>query len=99
MKKKISIAKIDTNKFNWLPKFEYTSLNWKDKLGTPRIVLTPMLSIEWLNAHWVIEFGSEDYWERKLWINVYNDGDKIKAEQTWPWPDFETKKSSWNEVD
>jgi hypothetical protein len=99
MKKRISIAKIDTDKFHWLPKFEYNGLNWKDKYGTPRILLTPMLFIKWFNGHWSIEFGSEDYWERKLWIDNYNNGDKIKAEQTWPWNNSETKKSSWDETD
>ena len=47
----------------------------------------------------------DDYWEQALWYlyyyNTYSQGllDKPnieKAEESWPWQDYKTKKSSWN---
>jgi hypothetical protein len=47
----------------------------------------------------------DEYWEQALWYlyyyNTYSQGllDKPnieKAKENWPWKDWETKKSSWN---
>lgn len=47
----------------------------------------------------------DEYWEQALWYlhyyNTYSQGllDKPnieKAKESWPWQDYETKKSTWN---
>lgn len=47
----------------------------------------------------------DDYWEQALWYlyfyNTYSQGllskpDIIKAKESWPWQDYDTKLSSWN---
>ena len=48
----------------------------------------------------------DDYWEQALWYLYYYknisqgrlDAPNIdKARESWPWQDYETKKSSWND--
>ena len=48
----------------------------------------------------------EEYWEQALWYlyyyNTYSQGlldkpDIEKAKESWPWEDYKTKKSSWND--
>lgn len=85
--------------FIWKPKMHRTySLNepmWKDKFGTPRCERVPYIEIHWLGLCLYIWRGEEHYWEKWLWIHKYNNGDELKAKQTWPWVEFKTKKSTW----
>lgn len=48
----------------------------------------------------------DEYWEQALWYlyyyNTYSQGlldkpDIEKAKESWPWEDYKTKKSSWND--
>lgn len=83
-------------------------VQWKDKDGTPRHEENPFISIalfnkfffnwswklpEEIEEHWI---DSDNYWEQGLWWLYYCDKDINKAKETWPWQDYETKKSSWN---
>ena len=47
-----------------------------------------------------------DYWEQALWYLYYTDTisqglinkpDIKKAKESWPWQNYETKESSWND--
>ena len=51
------------------------------------------------------KYNIDDYWEQALWYLYYyknisygrlDSPDIKKAEESWPWVDCETKKSSWN---
>lgn len=81
-------------KFRWIPRWEYRRLQWKSKWGTPRIEYLPELKIEWL--WWALRrtWGSDEYWERYVWIHSFNGGDELKAEDKWPWEDMEGN-STW----
>jgi hypothetical protein len=68
-----------------LLKVEYWGLSWKDKDNSPRCERYPKLYITILNTKFAIFFGDDEYWEKWLWIHKYNDGDKVKAKETWPW--------------
>ena len=88
-------------------------VGWKDKFNSPRYEYPPAIWIHIfkLNMVWYWEFPNEkymdDYWEQALWYLYYASYNKEKkgydkldinkARETWPWQDFETKKSSWND--
>ena len=82
--------------FKWKP---YTrlvkELLWKDKYESPRVELEPQFRIEWLWFGFTIIRGCDSSWEQWLWVYKYNDGDKQKAKDTWPWINSETKQSTW----
>ena len=88
-------------------------VGWKDKFDSPRYEYPPAIWIHLfkLNLIWYWELPNEkymdDYWEQALWYLYYASYNKEKkgydkldinkARETWPWQDFETKKSSWND--
>jgi hypothetical protein len=81
--------------FSWKPKVYFNrKLKWKDKYKTPRVEELPKLRIDWLGFTFEYVNGTEEYWERYLWVHKYNDGDESLAEETWPWRN-ENKKSTW----
>lgn len=84
-------------RFLWIPGFRKNELLWKDKFESPRCELPPQYKIEWLwfGFHAICE--EDEYWEQWLWIHKYNNGDILKAKETWGWIDMNTKKSSWKD--
>lgn len=82
----------------------FNDVGWKDKYDTPRFEYHPYIWIHiWkFNLIWWWEYSNklgetEDYWEQALWYLYYSDNNIKKAKETWPWEDYETKKSSWND--
>lgn len=83
-------------------------VGWKDKWDTPRFEYPPYIWIHLFgfNLIWWWSISNDDeYWEQALWYlyyyNTYSQGllnepDIKKAEESWPWEDYNTKKSSWN---
>ena len=78
-------------------------VQWKDKYDTPRHEQNPIIYITFFNVGILFEFtwgncyNDLDYWEQVIYTIYYCNSDVKKAKQTWPWQDFETKKSSWND--
>jgi hypothetical protein len=87
-------------------------VGWKDKYNTPRYEEPPYIWIHLFGFdliwYWSLNKNSfiDDYWEQALWYlyyyNTYSQGllDKAnieKARESWPWQDYETKKSTWND--
>lgn len=68
---------------------------WKDKFGTPRCELPPTFEFNWLWCSILIIVGSDDYWEQRLWVNNYYNGDIKKAREDWPWVTGGTNISTW----
>ena len=89
------------------------SVMWKDKYDTPRFEECPFVRISLFNKFcflWYWTTGSliedNDYWEQALWYlyyyNTYSQGllnkpNIEKAKNSWPWENYETKESSWND--
>lgn len=85
-------------------------VGWKDKWDTPRYENPPYIWIHLFgfNLIWYWKLDSQetdDYWEQALWYlyyyNTYSQGlldsPYIKnAIESWPWQDFNTKQSTWN---
>lgn len=87
-------------------------VGWKDKYDTPRYEYPPAIWIHLFGInliwYWDVKRNgyTDDYWEQALWYlhyyHTYSQGllDKPnieKAKEAWPWEDFYTKKSSWND--
>lgn len=74
-----------------LPYFDKSySLNiphWKEKFDTPRCELVPFIRVMWLWFDLYIYRGSDEYWERYLWIHYFNNGNELQAIKTWSWID------------
>ena len=87
-------------------------VEWKDKYQTPRHEENPFISIGIFNKfffnweyrlpfanHWMYD---DDYWEQALWYLYYYKEYNCKipfineAIKYWPYTDYETGKSSWN---
>lgn len=85
---------------------------WKDKYDTPRYEGPPYIWIHLFGLnlifYWILvnsELENDDYWEQALWYLYYtntisqgliNKPDIEKAKESWPWINYDTKKSSWN---
>jgi hypothetical protein len=95
MKRKYRIYFCKDYRFRLIPEIVANRLRWKDKFGTPRCELPPRLEINWLGGSVLFIIGEDEYWEKWLWIKYYNDGDKKKAKETWPWVDLKTRQSTW----
>lgn len=81
--------------------FKFVELGWKDKYYTPRMEWVPQFHIFFFKwqfcIHWEAPFGHSDkYWEQILWWKNYSNKDIKKAEESWGWVDFDTKKSTWD---
>lgn len=77
------------------------NLGWKDKWETPRFEYVPSFQIYFFKwqfcIFWKAPDGDDDkYYEMILWYLYYSDKDLRKAEETYPWIDYVTKKSVWN---
>lgn len=76
-------------------------LGWKDKYNTPRFEWNPIWTLNLFGLQFAILYVPpckdwDNYWEMILWWLKYCDKDLKKAEQTWGWVDYTTKKSTWN---
>lgn len=93
-KPKFQIFLRRNHSFFWFPRLTRRRLSWKDKWGTPRCEDSPHFYLEWtwlvLSGFW----GCDGYWEQKLWITEYSDGDHTKAKATWPWKNS-ANESTW----
>lgn len=89
--------------------FRCSDVMWKDKFDTPRYEGPPYIWIHLFgfNLIWYWDLGkdTDDYWEQALWYlyyyNTYSQGlldkpDINKAKESWPWEDYYTRQSSWN---
>ena len=86
-----------------------TDVGWKDKYDTPRFEHAPYIWIYLfgLNLIWYWTIEDEDcYWEQVLWYLYYYENisygrlsspDINKAKESWPWQDYDTKVSTWND--
>jgi hypothetical protein len=81
--------------FRLIPRLEWNGLLWKDKFGTPRCEREPAFNIWWFTFMLNVSLGDDQYWEQRLWVEEYHDGDEEKAKRNWGWVDFETKESTW----
>lgn len=82
-------------------KIAKVNLGWKDKFETPRFEWAPSWHLYFFKwqfcIFWKPPVNNEDrYFEMILWYLYYADKDIKKAEQTWGWVDYDTKKSTWN---
>jgi hypothetical protein len=83
------------------------SLGWKDKFDTPRFEWSPSFQILLFNLQFCIWWNApiigdekypdnDKYYEMVLWYLHYAEKDIKKAEETWHWTNYETKKSTWD---
>jgi len=78
--------------------YSLKSPRWKDKWETPRCEQVPYIRIMFLWFDFYFFKGSEEEWEKYLWIHVYHDGNEDKARGEWGWIDPDTKESTWFNV-
>ena len=78
---------------------------WKDKYETPRHEDSPYIWIHLFGYdflwYWtireVVKDGFDmDYWEQALWYLYYSNSDLKKAEETWPWTQYNSDESTWD---
>lgn len=87
----------------------FQDVMWKDKYNSPRYEVPPYIWIHiwkfnfiwwWEYSHDILE--TDEYWEQALWyLFYYNEyrmkfPDLLSAENYWPWQDYKTHKSTWN---
>lgn len=84
-------------RFSILPNIIKTPLLWKDKFNSPRCEKSPSLVVSWLFWEYYGQWGDDEYWEQKLWLDIYCDGDYDKAKKEWGWVDMDTDKSTWDD--
>lgn len=85
----------------WPIRIVNCGLGWKDKFDSPRFEWTPSFQIYFFHWQFCIFWNApdnknSDYYEMILWYLYYSDEDVNKAEETWTWIDYITKKSTWN---
>lgn len=85
---------------------------WKDKYDSPRYENPPYIWIHLFGFNLIWWWGiksslldTEDYWEQALWYLYYYSNDSYgrldhpdinKAKESWPWQNYDTKESTWN---
>ncbi len=88
-------------------------VGWKDKWDTPRYEHAPYIWIHIFKWDWIWYWDFKphryeiyDYWEQALWYlhyyGTYSQGLLVKpnidkAKESWPWENYDTKESSWND--
>lgn len=90
--------------WGWPIKLSFQELGWKDKFGSPRFEWCPSFKIFFFGLQFCIFWRSpikdkfeDQYWEQILWYIHYANKDITKAKKTWPWNNYETKISSWDD--
>ena len=89
-------------KIGWPIFIKTVDLGWKDKWSSPRFEWSPSFQIYFFCWQFCVFWNAPDgdndqYYEQILWYLKYSDKDIIKAKETWPWTNFETKESTWND--
>lgn len=64
-------------------------LKWKDKWDSPRCESHPIIIINCCLRYFIIEFGSEDFWEQFLWLKYYDSKSK------YPWYESDHVTNAW----
>jgi len=87
----------------WPIMIHTNDLGWKDKFDSPRFEWSPAFYIfffKWQFCMWwgIPDGNTDRYYEQILWYLYYANKDIEKAEKTWPWQDFKTKKSTWDKT-
>lgn len=77
-------------------------LGWKDKFESPRFEWCPMFYVFFFGLQFVImwkapEGDDNNYYEQILWYLVYCKKNLKKARESWPWKNYFTKESTWND--
>ena len=75
--------------------FGYCSLLWKNKYNTPRMEECPYIGIFIGNKFYSIQFGTDEWWEQRIWWKYYCYNNYKKAKDTWPRISHPDKKSTW----
>lgn len=82
----------------------FRDVMWKDKNDSPQYEVCPYIWIHLykLNLIWYwlppADYKEvEDFWEQVLWYLYYSNKNINKAKETWPWRDYITKESTWND--
>jgi len=80
---------------------DWHGIGWKDKFDSPRFEWSPSFYVFFFNWQFIIKWRSpgepnELYYEMVLWWLYYSDKDIKIAEETWPWSNGKTKKSTWD---
>lgn len=91
----------------------FHDVGWKDKYDTPRFEYPPYVWIHLFKWNFVWYWGlplhqdhrEDQYWEQALWYLYYhnnisygcNNPDIEKAKESWPWQDYNTKKTTWTD--
>jgi len=71
---------------------------WKDKFDTPRAEWSPAFYINFFGLQYYVCYADDDdYFEQILWFFHYAEKDIDRAKKTWPWSDYDTKESTWND--
>ncbi len=85
-------------KFRILPHVKIDKLEWKDKWNTPRCEKEPGFYVEWL--WWGFHSSRDDsqYWEQKIWIDEYHNGDLEVAKSNWKWRNIKGE-STWKDYE
>ena len=52
---------------------------WKTKWGTPRCERVPYVYLDWFGFIIDMHQGTDDYWEKWLWIHKFNHSDEELA--------------------
>lgn len=89
-------------KIGWPIYVDTIQLGWKDKYDSPRFEWSPSFHIYFFwwqfSIFWNAPDGDNDqYYEQILWYLKYSNKDIVKAKESWPWVDSETKKSTWKD--
>lgn len=83
-----------------------TELGWKDKYESPRYEWSPSFNIfffKWQFCIWwnapkgCTNNDTDRYYEQILWYVYYAHRDIVKAKETWPWSNYKTKVSTWDD--
>jgi len=82
--------------------FTKNDLGWKDKFNSPRFEWVPAKFIFIGPFQLVIRYTYDnscldEYFEQYLWYKEYCNENIIETKKTWPWINFKTKLSSWND--
>ena len=99
------------NNYYWIEigypiKIHKNELGWKDKFESPRYEWSPAFYIfffKWQFCMWwnapksCTNNDTNRYYEQILWYVYYAHRDIVKAKETWPWSDYKTKVSTWDD--
>ena len=86
--------------------FHTNKLGWKDKFDSPRFEWSPAFYVYFFKLQFCVWWNApkgctnndtDRYYEQILWYVYYAHRDIVKAKETWPWSDYKTKISTWDD--